>query len=175
MREDTAITKVYPFEELSDEAKQTAVENLCSINVNYEWWDYTCEDAKTIGLEITEFTLDQGAFCRGNWTESAEDMARLIVENHGDACETYKDAVEFQNAVYVAGSMFEDTDDYNPEYEEFNESSEYENLCQEFRRTICEDYRIILQKEYEYQTGEEAIVETIKANEYEFTEDGKLY
>jgi len=33
----------------------------------------------------------------------------------------------------------------------------------------------MLQKEYEYETSEEAIVETIKANEYEFTEDGNLY
>lgn len=175
MRENTVTTKVYPFDELSDEAKQAAIEKLYDINVDHGWWDFTYEDAKTIGLKITEFDLDRGAFCRGEWTEDAEHVAELILEHHGDVCETHKDATEFKNAVSVAGSIFEDTDDYDPEYEEFVESAEYEELCEEFQRTICEDYRIILQKESEYLTSEEAIIETIEANEYEFTEDGKVY
>ena len=184
MREDTVTTKVYLFDELSDEAKQRAIEQLWDINVDYEWWDCVYEDAATIGLKITEFDLDRGAYCRGDWTEDPEDTARLILENHGpadgsepdqDACETYKDAWEFQNAVSVQGSIFEDRDDYDPEYQEFTESDEYLELCEEFQRTICEDYRIILQQEYEYRISEEAIIEVIKANEYEFTEDGKLY
>ena len=45
----------------------------------------------------------------------------------------------------------------------------------EFRRSILEDYRIILQTEFEYLTSEEAIVEIIEANEYEFTADGHIY
>ena len=175
MREDTVTTKVCPFDELSDEAKEKAVESLYDINVDYEWWDSVYDDAATIGLKITEFDLDRGAYCRGDWTEVAEDVARLILENHGKACETYKDAWEFQNAVGVQGSIFEDRGDYDPEYEEFTDSDQYQELCEEFRRTICEDYRIILQKEYEYRTSEEAIIETIEANEYEFTEDGKPY
>jgi predicted transcriptional regulator len=32
----------------------------------------------------------------------------------------------------------------------------------------------MLQKEYEYLTSEEAIIETIEANEYEFTEKGEM-
>jgi hypothetical protein len=31
-----------------------------------------------------------------------------------------------------------------------------------------------LEKEYEYLTSDESIIETIHANEYEFTEDGKI-
>ena len=174
MREDTVITKVYPFDELSDEAKETAIGKLAYINVDYGWWDNTYEDAKTIGLEITEFD-DRGAYCRGTWTEDAEETAQLILKNHGEGCETYKDAWEFQNAVSVQGSIFEGQDDYDSDYEHFTDSDQYEELCEEFQRMICEDYQIILQEEYEYQTGEEAIKETIKANEYEFTKDGKLY
>ena len=65
--------------------------------------------------------------------------------------------------------------DYDPEYEEYNESDDYKELCEEFQRTICEDYLIILQMECEYLTSEEAVIETIEANEYEFTVDGDLY
>ena len=32
-----------------------------------------------------------------------------------------------------------------------------------------------LENEYAYQTSEDAILETIKANDYEFTSDGKLF
>jgi hypothetical protein len=32
----------------------------------------------------------------------------------------------------------------------------------------------MLSKEYDYQTSEEAIIETIKANDYDFTENGNL-
>ena len=57
MREDTVTTKVYPFDELSDAAKETAIEKLWDINGDYEWWASTCEDAKTIGLAIIAFEV----------------------------------------------------------------------------------------------------------------------
>lgn len=45
----------------------------------------------------------------------------------------------------------------------------------DFRRALQEDYASILQQEYEYLTSEEAIRETIEANDYEFTDDLKIY
>ena len=173
MRED--ITKVYPFDELSDEAKETAIEKMYDINIFYEWWESVYDDAATIGLVIEEFDIDRGSYCRGKWNEDAEDTAHLILERHGEACETHKDATAFLEECHEAKKVYNAQPDYDPDYEEFTESDEYEELCEEFQRTICEDYRIILQKEYEYLTSEEVIIETIEANEYEFTEDGKLY
>jgi hypothetical protein len=37
-----------------------------------------------------------------------------------------------------------------------------------------EDYSIILQKECDYLSSEESIIETIEANDYEFDIDGNL-
>ena len=150
-------TKVYPFDELSDESKEKAVQGLWGINVDYEWWETTFEDAKNVGIAITEFELDRGSYCRGT-IDNAIDTARAILKEHGDSCETWQTAKDFHDTVAKDG---EDTADY-------------ESLCLEFKYSLLEDYRIILQKEYEHLAGEEAIVETIKANEYEFTEDGKL-
>jgi hypothetical protein len=48
-------------------------------------------------------------------------------------------------------------------------------MAAEFLCDLLEDYRIILSKEYNYQTSEETIKETIEANDYEFTAEGKLY
>ena len=105
MREDVKITKVYRFDELTEEAKEKAIEKLWDINVDYEWWDCVFEDAKTIGLEITEFDIDRGSYCKGKWIEDAEDAARLILENHGEVCETYKDAINFQAELKQAQEM----------------------------------------------------------------------
>ena len=46
-------------------------------------------------------------------------------------------------------------------------------LDSNFLYALREDYRITLQKELEYMQSTEQIEETIRANEYEFTEEGK--
>ena len=150
-------TKVYPFGELSEDAKEKAIENLSDINIWYDWWENTFEDAKNVGIEIVEFELDRGNYCRGTIDDTI-DTARAILKEHGDTCETWQTAKDFHDTIAKDG---EDTKDY-------------ESLCLEFKYSLLEGYRIILQKEYEYLASEDAIIETIEANEYEFTEDGKV-
>lgn len=183
MREDTKITKVYRFEELSDEAQQKALEKLCDVNIDYEWWESVFEDAKTIGVVIKEFSLDRGSYCRGQFIESELDVAEAILKEHGKDCETYRDAYEFIWA--MAESEDADYEEYRREVEpgddfvwgaeDFDPDAACPDELEEFQRTIFEDYRIILQKEYDYLTSEDTIRETINANEYEFTEDGQIY
>lgn len=50
---------------------------------------------------------------------------------------------------------------------------EAEKLEEEFLDSILEDYRIMLEKEIEYQESEEQVAEMMEANEYEFDENGK--
>lgn len=40
--------KLYQFSELSDEAKETALDKLRDINVDHNWWDFVYDDFKTI-------------------------------------------------------------------------------------------------------------------------------
>ena len=156
---------VYKFNELSEPSKQKAIENLCNMNTDYDWWDSVYDDAKTIGLKITGFDLDRGAYYSGDFIESAKETAELIIKNHGDTCATYLDAKKYLADYVNLGPGLETYDDV---------SDALDKLNAEFLKTICEDYRIILQKEYEYLTSEEAIVETILLNDYDFTEDGKI-
>ncbi len=173
MREDTITTKVYPFDELSDEAKQTAVETLCDINVDCDWWGCTYEDAKGIGLKITAFNL---GYVAAEFIDGAEETAQLIVNNHGDS-ETAVDAIQYQidrTALVDKHSDGVYTDQVS-EDNEYDFDADCDELDAEFLKTICEDYRIILQKESEHMQSEGAIIETIEANDYEFTVDGQLY
>ena len=150
-------TKVYPFAELSETAKEKAIENLASINVDYVWWEFMLEDAKNVGIEIVEFDIFRASYCRGT-IDDAIDTARAILKEHGNTCETWQTAKDFYDVVAKDG---ENTDNY-------------ESLCSEFEYSILEDYRILLQKEYENLTSQQVIIETIEINEYEFTENGEL-
>ena len=146
MRQVTTITNVYKFDELSEKAKANALSLLRDINVEYEWWEFTCDDAERIGLKIEGFDTYRGEI-EGKLTEDTVDVAKNILREHGEICETYKLAKNFL----------------------------YERDEEEFERAIKKEYLSMLANEYDYLTSDEAIIETIQENDYEFTESGKLY
>jgi len=173
----TIKTTVYNFNELSDDAKQKAIDTNREINVDYEWWGSTYEDAENVGLKITSFDLDRNRHAEGNFTDDSYSVACQIVAEHGEMCATYKTAKEFthiwEKAVkYYSDGIQTDTvaDEKTEEFDEYIEEKE-----SEFLENILEDYAIILQNEYEYLQSDEAISETLIAKEYEFTEDGKQF
>lgn len=165
MREVT--TTVYTFDELSEEAKRSVLEQFSYINVEFDWGEFIYEDAKTIGCEINGFDIGRGACCNLKLTKDVLNVIDLIIENHGE-CDTYKTAREYKEAITVANDNYDNDMEGDPEI-----SDAYESIVREFTYALAEDYRIMLQREYEYMTGEEAITETIRCNEYEFTEHGK--
>lgn len=166
MRIKTTETKVYKWEELTDEQKEKALSKLYDLNTEYDWWDGVYDDAENVGIKITSFDLDRNRHAEGDFTQSAVDVARAIVAVHGEQCETYKTAKAFLDEYPEEPN--EDSDEY-PAWE--NAVEEHE---EEFKRSIIEDYLIMLQNEYEYLSSEEAIIETIEANEYEFDENGNI-
>lgn len=172
MRTETITRNLYKFEELSDDAKDKAIEKLWDINVDYDWWQWTYDDAEEIGLKLTGFDLDRGSYCKGDFIDTAEYTAKKIIDNHGDTCcEAYTDAQNYLKELEaaIAKNLEENADcDYPEDY------LDTEEIDDEFLRNLLEDYRILLQKEWDYLTSIEAIIETIEANEYEFDEDGNL-
>lgn len=173
----TIETVVYKFDELSEEAKKKAIEGLADINVDEDWSWYIYEDAENIGLKITGFDLDRANYCKAEFMEGAENCANLIIANHGETCDSYNTAKEFLNSRYEIVKKYSDTiglkkfgeDDSREFFEESLDTLEYA-----FRQSLSKDYLSSLKREYDYKTSEEAIVETIKANDYEFTDEGKL-
>ena len=158
-------TKVYDFDELSDDAKEKAIEKLYDINVNYEWFDSIYDDAENVGIKIESFDI-----YRKNidikFLKSAPAVAELIVENHGKQCDTRKTADQFLSDLNELTGQCEDIEDC-PE-------DKIDDLEKEFKRAIAEDYLSMLSREYDYLTSREGIIETIEANEYQFTDDGEI-
>ena len=162
----TIETKIYTFDELSDEAKQKAREwYLEGVDSNFTW-DTTQEDAAQIGLKI--ISLDQHRPNKGIFKGSAPETAELIIANHGEACETHK----------LARSYLAERTERPSDSDEDADDSEWEDQSEEqdseFLRALLEAYYRIFERDIEYQASNECVDENIRINEYEFTEDGRI-
>ena len=168
----TITVNLYQFNELSDAAKEKAIEKLSYINVDYDWWDSMFEDASEIGLKITSFDLDRNRHAEGEFTLSAAEVVQNILNNHGENCDTYKTALSFMEGWQPVFDDYMNEDSEN--YESLELEDKLNELEAEFLNSLLEDYSIILQNECDYLQSDEAIIDTIIANEYEFNEKGNL-
>lgn len=172
MRQETTTRNLYKFDELSETAKENAINNLSDINVDYKWWESEHEDAEQVEITITSFDLDRNRHATGKFNCPACEVAQNIFNNHGETCETYKTAESFMEEWQpIFDSYMDETSD---NYESRESENKLQDLEDEFLQSIIEDYSIMLQHQYEYLCSEEVITESILANEYEFTEDGEL-
>lgn len=162
------------FNELEGKARENALRKHSDINVDYQWWDSTYNDAQRIGLKISEFDTDH--YCKGELEYSLHETCDKIKKEHGDQCDTYKTAVEYQKQWADLVKKYSDgvNTDRVAEDKEYEFDKEADELEEDFRKALCEDYRIILRKEYEYLTSEEAISETLESNEYYFDGYGNI-
>ena len=154
----TKTIEVYEYKELEAKAKERA-RNWLLQGHDFEFeWDCIKDDAKNIGLELTEW--DYGRYCRGALLLDFTQVLASIMKDHGEACETFKTAKEYQKK-------------YSKLSEEQILNGEEEEIREDFLKDILEDYRIQADNQYEYIQSEEAIEDAMEANDYEFTKDGK--
>lgn len=203
MRVDTVKTEVFKFAELSEEAQETAIERYREGNLDYDWWDY--DDAKQaaacMGIEIEEIYFSgfssqgDGACFEGSYNyqkggvRAIKEYAPLDTKLHQIA----QDLQDIQKTCfYGLHASVKQSGHYSHEYctdinvyerrtlRDGYESDEEASLAdheaieealRDFMRWIYKQ----LEAEYDYLNSDEAIKETIEANGYEFTADGKMY
>lgn len=176
---ETRQYKVYKFDELSDEGKEKAIQNYYDINVDYEWWEHLYDDAENIGLKLESFDLDRNRHATGRFTMGMVDVIDAIMKEHGIECDTYKLATEW-NTEYrnrAASWLWDQRKAYPDErytLDDFQDTSEYDDIERDFLKDLLEEYSVMLQKECDYLTSEEAITETLVCNDYDFTESGRI-
>ncbi len=165
-------TKVYTIDELSESAKEKAREWYMEGDDLHMAWEDVREDAKNIGLIIE--VLDDHRKNTGHFLISAIECSNLILENHGAACETYKTAMEFIEAIDALPELpSEEDENYDKIERELCEQND--EIEEKFLHSLLEDYRIMLNKEVEYQNSNEHVDDMLRINEYEFTADGKRF
>jgi hypothetical protein len=176
MREIT--TRVYQFNELSEKVQDKIIEKWD--NADYDWWQYVYEDAERVGVKITEFNTFRGTISLN--CDYPYGTAKKILEEHGMECDTYKLAKVFLDKIqpHLDKLARVENIDYHRGYrkclrvcqEEIEEK--IEDLNYGLIHDLGKQYLSILRREYEYLTSRECIIETIEANGYEFTLEGKM-
>lgn len=163
----TIKVRVYTYDELNEDAKEKALGWWAEGFDGAFEWDCTKEDAENVGLVLEGTDRDR---MTGHFQVSGEECAKAILKEHGPKCETYKTAKQFlKDFNRMAEPIDEDTKAHD-EWEQYREECETE-----FLRSILEDYRTMLDKDYEYNQYGEGAIESIRANEYTFTKDGKRF
>jgi hypothetical protein len=191
-------TVVYPFEELSEDAKESAINSLRDINVGHDWWDSVEDDAKIIaalmGIDIDNIYFSgfaskgDGACFEGSYEYKKNSVA--AVKSHAPQDKELHRIVNellslqkkcfFQIRANVKHSGHRFCTDISVDFESYVTGNDYYNPDIETDVIeVLRDYMLWIYKrleaEYDYLVSDAAIEETIKANEYEFTIDGEKY
>ncbi len=196
----TVSTTTYKFSELSESGKRSAIEKQYNINVDYEWWESDYDDFKNIG-KIIGINIDKiyfsGFSCQGDGAcfegkyeykkgscKELKNYAPLDTELHRIAEELFqlqrKNFYRLGATVKQSGHYYHsgctDIDVYSDEYQAWcYDNPEVERDIKELLKDFMDWIYKSLNNQYDFLTGKEAIQETIEANDYDFTEDGKIY
>lgn len=197
MREVINKYNVYEFDELSAESKEKALEKYWDINVNYYWEEFIIDEVKaeleSYGFEDVEiyysgfWSQGDGASFTGRLSDIRKFMKANKISNKYKMVYLYADEVSADiirntSHYYHENTIFADVEYYNAEdFLSINKAdklldqlSEFEEYLQDWSRDYSANIYRKLRREFEYLTDEEQIIETFRANEYEFTENGEI-
>ena len=158
--------KAFLFEELDSQTKEKVIENNRTINVDSNFW-YECELENfkhELKIKVNEFDVYRTEI---NITiENSFETAQGIVNFFGK-----ESSIVYSAKTFIRDMIFIE-EKYEHDGQKLEEELEY--LEEEFRGEIAEEILSMLTSQYEYETSDDEIKETIIANEYEFTEDGEM-
>jgi len=203
MRAAIKQTDVYSFDELDDEAKERAIEWYRNGNLDYEWWDCTFEDVKEIGkilgiqvdrIYFSGFSSQGDGACFEGSYEYAKGSVKKIKEYAPKDAELHKIALGLQQIqrlhFYQLGATVKQKGHYMHAYcTDIYVCDEWESSMINYSKSFVETEERVsellrdfmhwiykrLETEYDWLQSEEQVIEGIKANELEFTEDGEIY
>lgn len=164
---------LYHFSELSERAQKKALADHQDFNVSHSWWDWLYADAEEAGLKITGFDLDRACYCNAEFIHDAIYTATQVRLNHGEKTETMQVTVAFwERRDHTVNTW---TRDEHGELENAEElDTALDSIEEDYLKVLSIAYLRLLDKVYDELTSDEAIAESLTANEYWFTEDGKI-
>jgi len=158
--------KVYEFDELDKQTKEKVIENYRYINVdNTFWYDCIKEEFNFLGLEIKEFDLGRRNYVN-IYIDNLEETSKSILHEFGDSVLIKQTAKNYMNEYEKIQANFKEDEDIE---------REVELLDEQYEKEYSEDILSYLRSNYDWETSDETVINTIEANEYDFTIEGKIY
>jgi len=158
--------KVYKFDELDKQTREKVIENYRFINVEDTfWYDWIKEDFIRLGLEIQAFDLGRGNYVK-IYIDNFKDTSESILQEFGDSVGVKQTAKNYLDEYEKIQANFKEDEDIE---------RELEILDEEYEKEYSEDILSYIRLNYDWETSDEAIYQTIEANDYDFTTEGKIY
>lgn len=161
----------YELGELSDEARATALEEMRDINVAYAWWDWIYAGATDAGIRLAGFDLHTGAVDL-RLTRDYTAVALAITRRYLRSSTIHTRARAFLHDAFALRRRWQERRPGAHRSDVVNDPR-YHNLGETLRVQLAFAYRDYLREEYNYRLSDEAVAESIEANAYLFTIDGK--
>ena len=197
----TKTIELYEFDELPEDVKVKVLEKNREINVDYPQWhdpeiEYWEEKLEGMGLENPKISYS-GFYSQGDgasFTCKNVDIEKFLTSQKAKGrFKALLKALE-DGGIEVSASVIRLDNHYSHpytvradvdanEYEEVSvnfaskvqlEANELENFLTETVRDLSKQIYDNLEKDYEHLTSDEAVIETIKANEYTFRVSGEM-
>jgi len=157
---------VYKFEELDKQTKEKVIDNNRYINVEDTfWYDWIQDDFNRLGLEIENFDISRGGYVN-IYISNLEDTSKNIIKEFGDSVHIKQTAKSYIDEYNKIQANFKNDEDIE---------REVEILDDQYIKRYSDNILSYLRDEYDYQISDEAIIETIEANDYNFTWNGEIF
>ena len=187
-------TTLYKFDELSTESKERALTSFQEDEdyLAYEWDEDTINDFTTI-LELIGY-YDITCYFSGFYSQGDGACFSARFSRNKRCIDKVKKYCPKEEKILNIVEQIQSEIPLHEEYEIKHSGHYYHEYCtnvyylgdnekaeqldERFLELSRQLMRILYQRlndEYDYLNSDEAITEFIKANNYEFTEDGKLY
>jgi hypothetical protein len=188
MKTITREYKTFTFDELSDESKEKVMQNNYDINTDYAWWDMDeapLEIAEKYGLKIRmseiSFSIDRENYCsfetynhgsKKDYTKGIiiEDYSKFIKKSGLKSSKALKEHQFYIDHKHYAGGLIRNIIEGDYDLSE-TECEKLQDCLDKFNDEVLDS----LKSNYEYLTDGEQIINTIKANELTFLEDGTSF
>jgi len=178
MRKITKTIKICHFDELNEEAKERAINNEREVTLDYEWWKWILEDLVEQCAKLgVKFEVDDVRFdlCRGGYCYVLSDDLSFDWQSEVNLPAKFG---AYQN--YMGGGINGQIQSEEVDESRITERAPYEradiiinklNSCY----AIFEDTLERLWKEYTEIQTDEYLIDIIKGNDFEYTEEGEMY
>lgn len=201
MRIDIVETKVFQFAELSDAAKESALESLYNINTEDSFW-YECvieqitDAGKMLGIDIDNVYFSgfssqgDGAQFTGSYSYAKQSSQAIKAEWPKDSDlqliadglrelqrkNFYSLSANVSTNGHYSHEMCTDITVYDGRiYSHAHAAADTDDSLSELLRDFMRWSYRRLETEHEWLSSTEMVRETIECNEYEFTESGDLH
>jgi len=191
MKIKTIKVKTYQFDELEKDIQEKVIEKYAYINVDYDEWDDFILEEWTSKLESLGYK-DVRIYYTGFYSQGdgacfvAEVEIEKWIKAHKAGRKFQKLLAELKSGCWASitithsGNYYYSTSttvNYEGQLElsdkAYGQLEEVARWVEEERENLGKEIYRDLEKEYEYLTSGEAIIETIKANGYKFLKNGE--